>query len=65
MSTPVEHGADPHSHHWIPKPTVGGTLTCACGAKYRSGKVVYPTTLSQAEMEALVTATQPTRRSTP
>lgn len=29
-----------HVHHFVPRPMVGGVLTCDCGATYRTGEVI-------------------------
>lgn len=38
----IEVGTPDHTHRWVPRPTVGGVMTCECGCRYRFGKIEVP-----------------------
>jgi hypothetical protein len=38
----IHAGMRDHTHHWVPRPTVGGVMTCTCGCTYRNGRIRVP-----------------------
>lgn len=39
----VTRPEDQHTHHWVPRPMVGGVLSCVCGATCQDGQVIVRT----------------------